>query len=78
MFKKFLFAAVLAVPLMGVLPASEAKAETPTATLQNAVQTVENANNQFVRYGRVRTVRRVYCGPVYRHVHGYRVIHYRW
>jgi hypothetical protein len=78
MFRKFLIAAVLAVPLMGVLPAAEAKAESPTAALQNTVQTVQNANDQYVRRAcTVRTVRRFDCGPRYRHVHSYRMIHHR-
>jgi hypothetical protein len=75
MFKKFVLAAALALPL-GFLPATDAKAEAPTSALQTTVQTVENAANQNVRFYRnVRTVRRVSC---YRHgCNHYRGHHYR-
>jgi hypothetical protein len=75
MFKKFLLAAALALPL-GILPAAEVKADAPTSALQTTVQTVENAANQNVRVVRTwRTVRYVSC---YRHgCHHYRGHHYR-
>jgi hypothetical protein len=78
MFTKFLMAAVLAVPLMGVLPAPEAKAESPTAALPDTVQTAQNPNNQHGRTVRTRrTVRPVNSGPRHRHVHAHRAIHHR-
>jgi hypothetical protein len=78
MFKKFMLAAALALPLMGALPATEAKADAPTAALQSTVQTVQNAANQNIRTVRtVRVVRRGGCGRHFRHVHGCRVVHYR-
>jgi hypothetical protein len=78
MFKKFILAAALAVPLMGALPATEAKAESPTAALQSTVQTVQNAANQSIRTFRtVRVVRHRGCRGCVRHFHSYRVMHYR-
>ena len=75
MFKKFMLAAALALPL-GILPAADVKAEAPTSALQTTVQTVENAANQNVRV--VRTVRTVRRASFYRHgCHHCRVRHYR-
>src|SRR5262249_5799808 len=51
MFKKFLAAAVLAVPLMGALPASEAKAaDMPSAVTQQVAQSVNRANQGYHRH----------------------------